>query len=170
MIHTSHNGRKHGLPHGIPLNLLLGSLVKSLPLRLVLLGNALLERAIKLRFLEKIGEGLENGADLCAGLPGVGLEEAEADVAERVVCHVGVVDARGELDNGGLEGVVGGQGEDDTEAAWVVGRRGRGLEGDVPGVDGLVGGEGDGEALGGFLGDFSEFLCDALGGRHCDGW
>jgi hypothetical protein len=28
----------------------------------------------------------------------------------------------------------------------------------VPGVDGLVGGEGDGEALGGFWGNFGDFL------------
>lgn len=140
IIHTSHNRWKHGLPRGKPLNVVLDGLVKGVPLRLVLLGDALLEGAVELGLLEQVGEGLEDGADLCAGLPGVGLEEAEADVAEGVVCHVGVVDAGGELDDGGLEGVVGGQGEDDAEAARVVGRRGGRLEGDVPGVDGLVGG------------------------------
>lgn len=69
-----------------------------------------------------------------------------------------MVEAGDELDDGGLEGVVGGEGEEDAEAAWVEGRGGGRLQGDVPGVDGGVGGEGDDEAFGGRLGDFGEFL------------
>jgi hypothetical protein len=46
-----------------------------------------------------------------------------------------VVDAGAELDDGRLERVVGWKADDDAELAWVVGRRVRCREGDVPGVD-----------------------------------
>lgn len=123
-----------------------------------LLRDALLERVIGGGLDEQVADGLEDSADLGAGLPVLGLEQAEADVAQRVVGDVGVVDAGDELDDGGLEGVVGGEGEDEAEFAGGVGGCGGGGEGDVPGVDGGGGGEGDGEVLGGVLGDFGEFL------------
>jgi hypothetical protein len=45
-----------------------------------------------------------------------------------------VVRAGDELDDGGLEGIVGRQGHEDAEDAWVEGGGGRWAEGDVPGV------------------------------------
>lgn len=69
-----------------------------------------------------------------------------------------MVDARDELDDGGLEGVVGREGQEDAEGAAVEGRRGGGPDGDVPGVQGLRGREGDGEALGRRLGELAELL------------
>lgn len=136
------------------------------PIVAVLVRDPLLERVVGLGLNHEVPEGLEDGGDLCAGLPVLGLEDAEADVAEGVVCDVWVVEAGDELDDGGLEGVVCGQGEDDAEAAWVEGRRGGRGEDDVPCVEGGGGGQGDGEAFGGVLGDFGEFLGDAFGG-HC---
>jgi hypothetical protein len=69
-----------------------------------------------------------------------------------------VVDAGAELDDGGLERVVGWKVDDDAELAWVVGRRVRCREGDVPGVDRAFVGKGDFKALGGTLGNFGELL------------
>lgn len=139
-------------------DLSLGLLLPRGPIVAILVGDAFLERVVGLGLDEQVADGLEHGDDFGAGLPVLGLEDAEADVAEGVVCDVWVVEAGDELDDWGLEGVVGGEGEEDAEAAWVEGRLGGRLEGDVPGVDGGVGGEGDGEAFGGRLGDFGEFL------------
>lgn len=116
----------------------LGLLLPRGPVVAVLVCDALLERVVGLGLDEQVAHGLEDGDDLGTGLPVLGLEDAETDVAQGVVCDVGVVEAGDELDDGRLEGVVGGEGEDDAEAAWVEGRAGRGLEGDVPGVDGGV--------------------------------
>lgn len=91
------------------------------PIVAVLVGDALLERVVGLGLDEQVADGLEDGDDLCAGLPVLGLEDAEADVAEGVVCDVWVVEAGDELDDGRLEGVVGGEDEEDAEAAWVEG-------------------------------------------------
>lgn len=78
-----------------------------------------------------------------------------------------MVDAGDELDDGGLEGVVCWEGQDEAEDARVVGGAGGGAQGYVPRVDGAVGREGDGEALGGVLGDFAEFLGKSIsGGRE----
>lgn len=69
-----------------------------------------------------------------------------------------MVDAGGELDDGRLERVLGGEAEDEAEAARVVdAARGRG-ERDVPGVQGLVGAEGDAVALGRALDELGVFL------------
>lgn len=133
-------------------------LLPASPVIPVFLGDAVFERVVGLGLDEQVSEGLENGADLGGGLPDVGLEQTEADAAEGVVGDVGVVDAGQELDDGGLEGVVGGQGKEDAEAARVVGRVGGRSEGDVPGVDGRRGRERHGEALGGFLGDLGVLL------------
>lgn len=152
-------GRKVGIGHGIALDVISDILLPGGGVLSKLVGDAILERVVGLGVLEQGGEGLEDGDNLGRGLPLVGFEDGEADVAERVVCHVGVVDAGEEAHGGGLEGVVGGQGEEDGEAARVVGRRGvwRG-EDDVPGVEGLRGGERGGEALGGVCGYLGEFL------------
>lgn len=69
-----------------------------------------------------------------------------------------MVDAGDELDDGGSEGIVGGEGEDDAEFTGVVGGFGGRGESDVPCVEGFGGGKGDGEAFGGVLTDFSVFL------------
>lgn len=69
-----------------------------------------------------------------------------------------MVDAGGEAHDRGLEGVVGGEGDEEAEAARVVDGGFGGEEGDVPGVDGLGGGEGDGDAVGRVLGGFGELL------------
>lgn len=102
-------------------DLSLGLLLPRGPVVAVLVGDALLERVVGLGLDEQVAHGLEHGGDLCAGLPVLGLEDAEADVAEGVVCDVWVVEPGDELDDGGLEGVVGGEDEEDAEAAWVEG-------------------------------------------------
>ena len=137
---------------------LFSRLIKSRSIVLVLLRDAVFERAIELRLFKKVAKSLQHGVELRAGLPGVWLEKTQADVAEIIVCHVGVVDAGDELDDRGLEGVVGGKGEEDAEFAWVVDGRGGRRQGNVPGVDGLVGRERHGEALRGLLGNLGEFL------------
>lgn len=78
------------------------------PVVAVFVGDALLQRVIGLGLDEQVPDGLEYGDDFRAGLPVLGLEDAEADVAEGVVCDVWVVEAGDEFDDGGLEGVVGG--------------------------------------------------------------
>lgn len=133
-------------------------LLKRRPVAPVLLGDPILERVLGQRLDEEVPHGLEDGEDLCAGLPVLALEKAEADVAEGVVCDVGVVDAGDELDDGGLEGVVGGEGDEQAEAARVVDGVGRRVEGDLPGVDGLGRGELDFDALGRARCDLGELL------------
>jgi len=133
-------------------------LLKRLPIVAELVGDAVLEGVIGLGLDEEVADGVEDGGDLGGGLPLVGLEDGEADVAEGVIRDVGVVDAGGEAELRGLEGVVGGEGEEEGEAARVVGRGGGRGEDDVPGVEGLRGGEGDGEVGGRGLGCFGEFL------------
>lgn len=155
---TLHSRREDRLALGVILNLLLGCLVECGTVTLILLRNPLLEGTVKLRLLQEVAEGLEDGVELRAWLPGVWLQEAKADVAEAVVCDVGVVDAGAELDDRGLERVVGWKADDDAELAWIVGRRVWCREGDVPGVDGAFVGKGDFKALGGTLGNFGEFL------------
>jgi hypothetical protein len=69
-----------------------------------------------------------------------------------------VVDAGGEADDGGLEGVVGGEVDEEAVATGRVdGVWGR-CESDVPGVDGLGWGQCDGDAFGRRLGSFGELL------------
>lgn len=150
--------RKGRLPEGVALHVQLDVPLPGGAVVAELVGDAVLEGVVGLRLDEQGADGVEDGGDLGRGLPLVGLEDGEADVAEGVVGDVGVVDAGEEAQGGGLEGVVGGQGEQQGEAAGVVGRGGRRGEGDVPGVDGLGVGEGDGEAGGGGLGGLGEFL------------
>lgn len=158
----SPNRWENGILQSEVRDMLLGYLLKLWPIVLVLLGDAVLERVIGLRLDEQVAQGLEDGADAGRGLPRLGLEDAEANVAEGVVCDVGVVDAGDELDDRRLEGVVGGEEELQAEAAGVVGRGlGRGKD-DVPGVDGGFGGEADGKALGDVGGDFLILLGDVL--------
>jgi hypothetical protein len=88
---------------------------------LILLSNSLLEGVADLGLLQEVAKALENSAELCAGFPSFGLEEAKADVALAVVCDVGVIDSSDELDDRRLEGVFNWQGQDDSEFAWVVG-------------------------------------------------
>lgn len=144
-----HRRRKDGVSHGIPVDEALGRLIKALSVVAVLLRDAVLEGVVGEGLDEEVADGLEHGGDLGRGLPVLRLEEAEADVTEGVVGDVGVVDARGKLGDGGLEGVLGRQGEDDAVAARVVDCAGGRGEGDVPGVEGVVGAEGDGAAFGG---------------------
>lgn len=150
--------RKLGLAHGILFHHGPGRFIKPLAVVAVLLGDALLEGVVGQGFDEQGAQGVEDGGDFCAGLPVLRLEEAEADAAEGVVCDVGVVDASDEADNGGLEGVLVGEGEDDAVGARVVDGAFGGGEGNVPGMQGVVGAEGDGVALGGGRGDFCVFL------------
>lgn len=154
----SRRRRKRGLAHGVLLGMQPGVLLKRLPIVAELVGDAVLEGVIGLGLDEEVADGVEDGGDLGGGLPLVGLEDGEADVAEGVIRDVGVVDAGGEAELRGLEGVVGGEGEEEGEAARVVGRGGGRGEDDVPGVEGLRGGEGDGEVGGRGLGCFGEFL------------
>lgn len=106
----------------------------------VLLGNARLEGVIRVGLDQQLADGGQDGGHLGSGLPLVGLEEADADVAFGVVGDVGVVDAGGEVDFGGGEGVGGGQLDLEAEFAVGVGRGGWAGEGDVPEREvGLVG-------------------------------
>lgn len=149
------------------LDILLRRLLESSPVGLVLLCNAIFKRAVELWLFQEVAKCLQNAIELGTRFPGVGLEEAQADVAEIVVCHIGVVNAGDELDDRGLEGVVGGKAEEDAEFAWVVDGRGGRRQGDVPGVDGFVGRQRHGEALRGILRNLGKFLGNALG--HCEG-
>lgn len=123
-------------------------LLPARPVVSVLVCDSLLEGVIGLRFDEQVAYGVQHRGNLGGGLPVLGLEDAQAYVAEGVVGDVGVVEAGGEADGGGLEWVFDGEGEEDAVFAGVEGRCWRRDEGDLPGVDGFVGGEGDGEALG----------------------
>lgn len=73
----------------------------------VLFCDPLLERIVGLGLDHEVPHGFEDGGDLGAGLPVLGLQDGEADVAEAVVGDVRVVRAGDELDDGGLERVVG---------------------------------------------------------------
>lgn len=152
------DGGEDGLPAGVLVDVEADVLVPGGPVVAVLVGDSLLERVVGLGLDEQVAQGVEDGGDLGRGLPVLGLEDAQADVAEGVVGHVGVVDARGEAHGRRLEGVLDGEGEQDAVLARVEGRRGRRDERDLPRVDGLVGREGDGEALWGGLRDFGVFL------------
>ncbi len=99
---------------------------------LVLVGDAGLEGVFGVGLDEELAHGLEDGADAAGGLPVLGLEHAEADVAEAVVGHVGVVDARREVHLRRLEGVVGRQRHRDVVHAARVGRALRPREHDLP--------------------------------------
>lgn len=147
--------------------MLLHRLIKRSPVGLVLLRNAIFERAVELGLFQEVAKRLQNGVELGAGLPGIWLKETQADVAEIIVCHIGMVDGGDKFDDRGLEGVVGGKAEEDAEFAWVVDGRGGRRQGDVPSVDSIVGRQSHREALRGILGNFGKFLGDALG--HCEG-
>ncbi len=89
-----------------------------------------------------------------------------------VVRDVGVLDARGEFDDGRLEGILSGQGDDDAEDAAGVDRVGRAGERDIPLVHVVIGREGDAHAGGGILGAVRVLLPLRLAvssweGRHC---
>jgi hypothetical protein len=116
----SSNRRKHGVLQRIFLHRRLGRLFKSFPIIPILLSDAILKRIIRQRLNKQVPHGIEHGANLGAGFPVFRLQQAQADVAERVVGYVGVVDAGDELERWRLEGVVGWQGEDEAEAAGVV--------------------------------------------------
>ena len=154
----SSRGGKLRVLHGVALDELPGLLLPGGSVGAVLVGDAVGEGVVRQGLDEEAAEGAEDGGDLGAGLPVLGLEQAEADAAEGVVADVGVVDAGDELDGGRLEGVVAGQGEQDAEAAAVEGRRGRAGEHDVPRVQALGGRQGDGDAVWGVLGEVGVFL------------
>lgn len=129
-----------------------GLLVELLAVPLILLGDPRLQRVVGHRLHQQAADGLEHAQQLAGGLPVLGLEGAEADAALRVVGDVGVVDARGEGDDGGLEGVFDGEVDDEAEGAAGVGGGGRAGEGHVPLVEVGLRGEGDGHAGGRGLG------------------
>lgn len=99
-------------PRPIPRNLLV-----PLPIVLVLLRDAALDRVVRHRLREQLPRELEHGRDPRGWLPLVGLQHAETHAALVVVGHVGVVDLGREGDGGGFEGVGAGEGEVDEECA-----------------------------------------------------
>lgn len=155
---SSGSGRKGRVGHGVAIDKGLDVLVKDGAVVAVLVGDALLEGVVGEGLDEQVTEGVEDGADLGAGLPVLGLEQAEADGAGVVVGDVGVVDARDELDDGRLEGVVDGQRQHQPEPARVVDGAGRRRQRQVPRVDRRVGRQRDGEALGRLLRVFAVLL------------
>lgn len=152
-------------PLRIPLHIRPRILLKLGPIPPILVRNALLERVVRHRLDENIPDGLEDVDDLARGLPVLTLQQTYADVPQRVVGDVGVVDARREVDCGRLERVVDGKLEDQAEAAWRINRVGGRRDGDVPGVQVGVRGEGDGDSWGWGGGAVCEFLGGGRGVR-----
>lgn len=163
----SWGGIKLGGPLGIAGDVLADGLVELGPLGPELVGDARLEGVVRVGLDEQLADGLEDGGQLARGLPVLGLEQGDADVAGVVVGHVRVVDARREGHEGRLEGVVGGQLDDQAELARAVDCVGRALEGYVPSVEVGLGGEVDGHARRGVLAALGELLGDAFVG-HID--
>lgn len=152
--------REHGILYGILVHIRLGRLVKRGAVAAKLLGDAVLERVVGQGLHEQVAHGVEHGRDLGRRLPVLRLQQAQAYAPQRVVGHVGVVDARGEFQRRRLEWVVGRQREDEPEAAWVVdGFRRRG-ERDVPCVERFRRWEGNGEVFRRGLGEVGVFLRD----------
>lgn len=135
-------------PARVPLHVCLGVLFELSPVRLVLLGDSTLQGIVWLGLDQQVPHSLEDSSDPGRRLPDVGLQHAEADAALAVVGDVGMVDARLEFHERGLERVVGGQVESQAERAPGVWGRGGALQGDLPGVDRGVWAKGDGHALG----------------------
>ena len=166
ILHLSHplpsslrrRRRKDHLPHRILLHHNLDRLLPTFSIPPILLRDPLLQRIIRRRLNQQIPHSLQHGPDLGTRLPVLRLQQSQAHITQRIVGNVWVVDARDELDDGGFEGVVGGQREEQAKGAWGVGGGGGRGERDVPWVDGFAGGERDCEVLGGGLGYFGEFL------------
>lgn len=150
--------KSRSLALGIPLHIRLRILIKLRPIRPILVGDPSLQRIIRLRLSKQVPHGLQHRRQPRRRLPRIGLQDGQADVAEAVVGDVGVVDARGELGHGRLEGVVGGEVEEHAEGAAGVGGGGGPGYGYLPAVDVGVGAEGDGHAGGGGLHALAEFL------------
>ena len=123
-----------------------GLLGKDGVLGLVLLGDRGLERVVWVGLDEQGAHGLEDARQLGGGLPLVGLEQAEADVAGSVVGDIRVVDAGDEGDLGRGEGVLLGQLDLEAELAVGVGRAGGAGENGMPDGEVVVVGEGGGDA------------------------
>jgi hypothetical protein len=123
------------VPLGVAGHVALGVLVELGALVLVLVGDAGLEGVVGVGLDEQVAHRLEHGLDAAGGLPVLGLEDAEADVAGVVVGDVWVVDARQEVDLRRLERVLGREHQRDAEHAARVDRVGGALEHDVPRVD-----------------------------------
>lgn len=137
-------GRRLFTAGSVALDVALGVLVELGAVVLVLVGDAGLEGVVGQGFDEELAHGLEDALDAAGGLPVLGLEDAEADVAGVVVGDVGVPDARVEDDRRRLEGVLGRQGQGQGEDAALVGGAGGPLQRDGPDVDvGLRVGNGD---------------------------
>lgn len=84
---------------------LLSNLVELGPVVLVLIGDASLDRIVRLRLNEDLTDQSQHLANTVRWLPVVAAEDAQAHAAFFVVCHVWVVDFRLEGDDGGFEGV-----------------------------------------------------------------
>lgn len=80
--------------------------LKRRPIGPVLLGDAGLEGVVRVRLDQQLAHGLEHGPDAAGRLPGVGLQDPQAHVPAAVVGHVGVPDARREVDRRRLERVL----------------------------------------------------------------
>lgn len=153
---------KVGLSLGIPRHICPRVLLKLLPVLAVLVRDAGLEGVVGLRLDKQLAHGLEDGGHLCCRFPVLGLQQGEADAARGVVCDVGVVNAGGEADGRGLEGVVGREVNEQAEGAVGVSGAGGSVEGDGPVVDVGLALEGDGDAGGrggGALGEFLDAKC-----------
>lgn len=119
-------------------------LVENVPLAAVLVRNARLQWVVGVGLDEQLAHGLEHLGELGRGLPVLGLEGRDANVARAIISHVGVVDACMEGHEGRLEGVVVGQLDDEAESAAAVGGVVGPCEEDVPGLEVGFGREGDG--------------------------
>lgn len=117
-------GRRRDIePHGalgVALHVRAHILIKLLAVVAVLVGDAGLERVVGHRLGQQGAHSLEHPGQLGGRLPVLGLEQAQADVAQVVVGHVGVVDARRERHRRRLERVLGGERHHQAELAARV--------------------------------------------------
>lgn len=126
--------RKRILLLSVPISVLLRCLLKQVPLASILIGDASLQRVIRVGFDEQLAHGLKDLAQLGGRLPVLGFQGGYTDVAGAVVGHVGMVDPRVERHDGRFERVVVGQLDNEPEGAATVGSVVGTREENVPGL------------------------------------
>jgi hypothetical protein len=96
---------------------LLGDLVELAALVLELVGDAGLDGVVRVGLGEHLAGEAQDGGDAVGRLPGVAAQQGQAHAALVVVADVWVVDLGGEVQRRRLEGVLGGEREQQPEVA-----------------------------------------------------